>query len=104
MHSFKMKISRTMIESLSQLINGIVVLPTTNNDERLLIATLAQIGAMLNDKIGMYKPNNPMYTIKLNTAQMFAIIILSNDYVPDVTSYTGNFLQTQSLKIQQQTA
>ncbi len=104
MHSYKMKISRSLLEALDEFIKLLIKLKAATNDEKLFVAVMAQVGALTDDKISMYKPVNPSYILKLNTAQMFAMVVLAEQYIHDHTTYLGNYLQTQSLKIQQQTA
>lgn len=104
MHSFKMKINRALLLELDIFIKGLVKLQTTDNSEKLLVATMAQVGAMIYKKTGQYEQVKARYTLTLNVAQMYAMVIISNEHVNDVKTYLGNFLNTQSLKIQQQTA
>jgi hypothetical protein len=65
---------------------------------------MAQVGAAICKKTGQYEPIKARYTLTLNVAQMYAMVIISNEHVNDVKTYLGNYLNTQSLKIQQQTA
>ena len=104
MHSYKMIITRAQLEALDKFIKELTKIPNTNTDEKLLIAVLAQIAVHTDSKLGMFKPIAKSYQIKLNTAQMYAMVILSTDYVPDVQSYLGNFLNTHSNKILQRIA
>ena len=104
MHSYKMKISRSILETLDEFIKMLVKLETESHEEKLFVAVMAQIGAITDDKLGMFKPINKSYVLKLNIAQMYALVVLSTDYVPDVQTHLGNYLHMQSLHIQKQIA
>ena len=104
MHSYKLKINRALLEELDEFIKLLVKLETATNDEKLFVATMAQVGAMVNKKLGQYEHYKARYTFTLNVAQMYAFVILSSDYLNDVKTYLGNYINTQALKIQQQTA
>lgn len=104
MHSYKLKINHQLLEELDEFIKLLVRLETATNDEKIFVATMAQVGIITNGKLSIYSPINTTYTIKLNIAQMFAFVKLSNEYITDVTTYLGNFLNTTAQKIKQQTA
>jgi hypothetical protein len=104
MHTFKLKISRSILEALDEFITLLLQLETTTNYEKLLVATIAQVGAEINKKMGMYLPIKKEYSITLNAAQMIAFVILDKDYNADLTTQLGCKINQIANQIQQKLA
>ncbi len=68
--------------------------------EKLLVATIAQVGEKLSKSLGEYRTIKTSYSFKLDPAQAIAIALLSEDL--DKTSYLGNKLHMISNIIHQQ--
>jgi hypothetical protein len=104
MNTFKMKISRSLLEKLDEFITLLLQLETANNDEKLLVATIAQVGAIIHKKMGRYEQIKQNYSLTLNTAQMIAFVILDKDYNADLTTHLGNKIHQLANQIQQKLA
>jgi hypothetical protein len=102
MKKFKASITRAVAFGVKDLIDDLINSKPTTDDDRLLIACLAEIAAMLENKIGGYKPIKEAYPLTLTPAQAIAIRILSTDYQPDKTSYIGNHLHILANQIHKQ--
>lgn len=100
MQTIKLKLKKSQIETLDSYIKTFIKNTPYDNDEKLLIATLAQIGRLTDAKLGAYMPIQKEYKVTLNVAQMVALVIISKDYEPDVGSYLGVLLLNTRLQIE----
>ena len=102
MKKFKASIKRAVAEGLKEIIDNLIKSKPATDDDRLLIACLAEIAAMLEGKLGGYKPVKEFYPLTLTPAQALALRILSTDYQTDKTTYLGNHLHIIANQIHQQ--
>ena len=104
MQKFKIKLKHKAAEALLELITKLVIAGATANDDKLVLATLAELACKLEGRLNSYKPVKPSYGFEITVAQAIAIVILSSNYGLEVTSYLGNALHQIANQIKQQTA
>lgn len=101
MSPFKFKLKREAAEGLKEIIEKLLPKKHESDDDKLVMATLAEIASSLTDKLQPYKSFKPEFTIKISPAQAIALRILSVDYVAETTTYMGNQLHRLSNEIHQ---
>lgn len=102
MNKFKTELGRPVAEGLKEIIEKLMQSNPTVDDDKLLIACLAEIAALLDVKLSPYKAKKSKYAVTFSPAQALALRILSTDYQTDKTTYMGNKLHMLANKIHQQ--
>ncbi len=102
MKKFKATLKRAVAEGIKEIIETLIESNPTTDDDRLLIACLAEIAAMLDVKLSPYKPTKEEYPLTLTASQAIALRILSTDYQTDKTTYLGNHLHILANNIHKQ--
>lgn len=102
MKKYKTTLPKAAAEGLLQIIERILLKEPETDDDKLLVATLAEVGKTLHDKLSSYETIKKTYTISFKPAQAIALRILSTDYETDITSYMGNHLRCMANQIHKQ--
>jgi hypothetical protein len=98
----QIKFKREFGEGLEKLIDHLIVqMKPETDDDRLLLASLAEIRHRLHQKLEYIGRN---YTMTLTAAQSIALRILYTDYVNDHKTYMGIKLLEIANEVQQKFA
>ena len=96
---FTTKQRREFFEGLVQMISDLLGTTPLSDDDKMLIAVLAEMQLPLQKKLLVYQQ---AYTHSFTPAQAFALRILYVNYYNDPKTYMGNLLLGISNKIHQQ--
>jgi len=93
---YKVKLSIDFIESLYIMIGQLIPTNADTDDDKLLFGVLAEVRGIMSLRMDNVQKEA---TISFSAAQAFALRILSNDYVMNKTTQTGNRLHQISNEV-----
>jgi hypothetical protein len=93
---FTITISRSMLEGIYGIISVIIQSQPADDDDKLLLATLAEIRSDMHRRLDKVQQE---YRFTLSPAKAIALRIMATNFCLDIKTYTGNKLHQLSNQI-----